>query len=53
MEGLSAAGSVVSILAITGQLVQSTKALYEFWSSVKEVPPRLNWLGEHLRCLRE
>ena len=53
MEGLSAAGSVVSILAITGQIVQSTKALYEFWSSVKDVPSRLHWLSEDLKPLQQ
>ena len=53
MDGLSAAGSIVGVLAITGQLIQSTKALYEFWSSVKEVPSRLHWLREDTKCLQE
>ena len=51
MEGLSATGSIVSLVAITGQLFESTKALYEFWTSVKEVPSRLQWLSEDLKCL--
>ena len=53
METLATAGSVVSFVAIAGQLVQSTKALYEFWSSVKNVPVRLQWLSEDLRCLNK
>ena len=53
MDGLSVAGSVVSLAAITGQLIQSTKALYEFWTFVKEVPTRLQWLGEDLKCLED
>ena len=53
MDGLSATGSIISIVAITGQLVESTKALYEFWSSVKEVPLRLHWLSEDTQCLKE
>ncbi len=50
--GLSAAGSIVSLVAIAGQLIQSTKSLYEFWSSVKEIPTRLQWLREDLKVIQ-
>ena len=53
MDGLSTAGSVVSLVAIAGQLIQSTQTLFEFWSSVKDVPARLQWLIEDLRCVEK
>ena len=53
MDGVSAAASVVSLVTIAGQLIQSIKAVYEFWSSVKGVPTRLAWLVEDLQFLQQ
>ena len=52
MDGLSAAGSIVSLAALSGQLLRSAIALHEFWSSVKDVPERLVWLGQDLEFIR-
>lgn len=53
MDGLSTAGGVVSLVTIIGQLIQSTRTLYDFWSSVKDVPTRLQWLSEDLKLIQE
>ena len=52
MDGLSAAGGIVSLVGLVGQLVQSVEALYQFWSCVKDVPTHLQWLVEDLRLLQ-
>jgi hypothetical protein len=53
MDGLAAAGSIVSLISILGQLAQSTRQLYDFWSSMKEVPRSLQWLVGDLYLIRE
>ena len=51
MDGVSTAGGVVSLVAVAGQLAQATKKLYDFWSSVKDIPESLQWLTEDLRLV--
>ena len=53
MDVVSAAASIVSLVTITGQLIQSTKALHKFWSSVKDIPTHLQWLTEDLKFIQE
>ncbi|KAL8742248.1 MAG: hypothetical protein Q9190_005239 [Brigantiaea leucoxantha] len=52
MDGLSAAGSIVTLAALAGQLLRSAVALHEFWSSVKDVPERMLWLGQDLEFIQ-
>jgi hypothetical protein len=53
MEALEVAGSVVSLVTILGQLIQSARQLHDFWSSVKDVPKSLEWFTEDLNIIRE
>ena len=50
MDGVSAAASVVGLV---GQLIQSIKALHDFWSSVRDIPTRLQWLSKDLHFLQQ
>ena len=51
MDGISAAGGIVSLVGVLGQLVQSIEALYQFWSRVKDVPSNLQWLIADVQLL--
>ena len=53
MDAVSVAASIVSLVTIAGQLIQSTKSLHQFWSSVKDVPTYLQWLTEDLKSIQE
>ena len=44
--------SIASLAAITGQLAESTKALHDFWSSVKDISNGLQWLKEDTEILQ-
>ena len=44
--------SIASLAAITGQLAESRKALHDFWSSVKDISNRLQWLKEDTEILQ-
>ena len=41
----------MSLVGVLGQLVQSTEALCQFWSCIKDVPAQLQWLIEDTRLL--
>jgi hypothetical protein len=53
MDALGAAASVVSLVTILGQLVQSARQLHDFWSSIQDVPESLQWLVHDLEMIRE
>lgn len=53
MDGLSAAGSVISIVSVAIQLADSARKLCDFISDIKDAPAELEHLGAVSRIYKK
>ena len=51
MDGLSAGASVIAVVSVALQLVESVKHLYDFWESIEEAPESVRDIAKELNVL--